>query len=299
MKFGLVVDNLDSIESKKLYNESLKLFDNVVLLDNLKDLLIILERNNLPKIHLIGEDISDIDLLMIRSTKKYKLQKTVLAKCLKNCGCNIIDPDERFKVGFASKILSSIGRHEKNCMVDTYMSFSHRALSIRYLRDNNINKVFVKPVTGAGNRGTHTFNIPELFEFSNQYDYELPLFIQKFIEIDKEYRVFVVDGRVIAFLKKIRKENGRIKYKRMTYRRLGEYVRSHVSEIGVLGVDACKDINGDFYIIEANRSPMFRGIEKKTGINISYEILRRYNHEKNNSRTVRQEISSTQIVVKW
>ena len=284
MKFGLCIDNIDSTESKKLYNESLKLFDNVILLDNLRDLLIILERENLPKVFIGNENISDINLLMIRSTKKHRLQKTVLSKCLKNCGCDIVDPDERFKAGFASKVLSSIGRHEKNCITDTYISFSHKATQnlIDYLIDKHIEKIFIKPIDGSRNKGTHVFNDNEcghhfqLEEFSRKFNYELPLFIQKFIEIDKEYRVFIVNGEVIAFLKKIRRENGSIKYKKMRYQRLGEYVANHVSQIGVLGVDACKDIHGNFYIIEANRSPMFRGIEKKTGINISHEILRRY-----------------------
>jgi len=277
-KFALVVDNLNSEEARKLYNEAQNSFETLLLTD-LSKLLFILEKGNPPKVLFEGNDISNINILMIRSSRNNKVAKAVLAHVFHNLGANIIDPTERFPIGFASKLLSTISRHKKNCIVDTYLSFSHQATLnlISYL--NTDRKLFIKPINSSQSRGIEIVeNLSQLRNISNNFSFthkndNITLYIQKFIDIDKEYRMFMVNGKIITSMKKIRRESGGIKYKRMRFTRLAEFVIEHVSKTGVLGIDACQDTDGNFYIIEANRSPMFHYLEDRTGINISKEIF--------------------------
>lgn len=277
-KFALVVDNLNSEEARKLYNEAQNLFETLLLTD-LSKLLFILERDNPPKVLYDGNNISDINILMIRSSRNNKVAKSVLAHIFHNLGANIIDSIERFPIGFASKLLSTISRHKKNCTTDTYLPFSRQATAnlISYL--NVDKKLLIKPINSSQSRGIEIIeNLSQLRNISNNFSFiykndNIPLYIQTFINIDKEYRMFMVNGKIIASMKKIRGENGGIKYKRMRFARLAEFVVEHVSKTGVLGIDACQDTDGNFYIIEANRSPMFHYLEDRTGINISREIF--------------------------
>ena len=284
-KFGLVVDNLESEESREIWDEAQGVFESTVLINNFSELLIILEQNSPPKILLGTQNISDINVLMIRSSKHNKVAKSVLAHTFNNLECNIVDPLDRFPVGFASKLSSTITRHNRGCIIDTYLSFSHNSTInlICYLSTKADHKLFIKPINSSQNRGAQKINtLQELEEVSYDFGYLyrgdiIPLYIQKYIEIEKEYRIFVLNGEVIASMKKRRREDGSIKYIKKRFRRLAEFVVGNVSPIGILGVDACKDINGNFYIIEANRSPMFRALENRTKINVAHEILTKLN----------------------
>ena len=277
-KFAMV-DNLESEEARKLWEEAQTYYEEAILLDDLSKLLILLEKGHAPKVLYDNVDISDTNIIMVRSSRHHRAAKAVLVRVFENLGANIIDPTERFPVGFASKLLTAISRHKKDCSTSTYLSFSHQSTLnlISHLGSNQ--KLFIKPITGSQSRGIETLNSPEaLRSYSSRLSYSygeniIPLFIQNYINIDKEYRMFVVNGKIIASMKKIRKANGNISYKRMRFARLAEFVIENVSKTGILGVDACQDVEGNFFIIEANRSPMFHYLEDKTGINISREIF--------------------------
>uniref|UniRef100_A0A6H2A479 ATP-grasp fold RimK-type domain-containing protein n=1 Tax=viral metagenome TaxID=1070528 RepID=A0A6H2A479_9ZZZZ len=277
-KFAMV-DNLETEEARKLWEEAQTYYEGTILLKDLSKLLVLLEKDHAPKILYDNVDISDTDIIMVRSSRHHKAAKAVLVRVFENLGANIIDPTERFPVGFASKLLTSISKHKKGCSVSTYLSFSHQSTLnlISYLETDQ--KLFIKPINGSQSRNVWTLNTLEAFRsYSSNFSYSyrediIPLFIQKFINIDKEYRMFVVNGKIIASMKKIRKANGNISYKRMRFARMAEFVIEHVSKTGILGVDVCQDIGGNFFIIEANRGPMFHYLEDKTGINISREIF--------------------------
>lgn len=275
MKFILVADNTDSEETQKLWEEANNLFENAILMTTLSSLLFVLERNHPPKIFYNSEDISDANIVYCRSTKHNRVAKSVLMHTFEKLGANIVDSASRFPIGFASKLLSSIERHSKNCIVDTYISFSYDAThKLISLLPNN-QRLFIKPINGSQNRGTCEILAGNLLDgsYNHRYSENNPLYIQKFIDIDKEYRIFLVNGQIVGNMKKVRRGDGSIKYKRMRFARLHEFVIQNVSDKGVLGVDACQDVNGEFYIIEANRSPMFRALENRTNSNIAREIL--------------------------
>lgn len=280
-RFLLIVKNLESEENKRLADEADTIFDEVKILDeaNIKNTAVILKKGSPIKIYNGNIDISNQDIIMIRNSNHERIIKSVLAHAYEKLGANIVDPVGCYTIGFPTKILSSIGRHEKECAPDTYLVFSKEELG-NIINSNNTDTFFVKPINGSQSRGTKIVQgYRGLLEAANDYNFSMqrqtiPFYFQKYIDIHVEYRMFFVNGNLVKSMKKIRRDDGSIRYRAMRFRRLAEFVKERISDSGILGVDCCNDTDGNFYIIETNRSPMFRALERVTDTNIAQSVLR-------------------------
>jgi ribosomal protein S6--L-glutamate ligase len=110
------------------------------------------------------------------------------------------------------------------------------------------------------------------------------IMLQKFIKESEgsDYRIFVIDGKVVATMKRIAKEGD---FRANVHRggkseavelpREFEKIAINSAEIiglQVAGVDILESKEGPL-VIEVNSSPGFQGLEKATGINIARKII--------------------------
>lgn len=104
---------------------------------------------------------------------------------------------------------------------------------------------------------------------------------QEFVEIEKEFRVFVIGGMALgAFSKKTEGwlhnvAKGAEPVKETLTPELAETAvkAAQVLETEIAGVDIGITKRG-LFVLEVNRSPQFRGFEKATGINVAEEIVK-------------------------
>lgn len=113
----------------------------------------------------------------------------------------------------------------------------------------------------------------------------LKLFIfQEFLPIHKEYRVFVLNNKVLGTMQRIPKEGDfRANFSLGGTVKLASLSPEHeqlcinaakATKAYIAGVDLALTTDNKPYIIEVNRTPGFRGLEKATGQNIAKEIAK-------------------------
>jgi hypothetical protein len=142
------VDKLN-YEKNTLYNEAKKLYDKVILIDTREVVYKFIQCLERPIITLHGNDISRLDSLIIRSTKNRESSTALLVHTLRLCGCDIFDPIERFSVGYASKLLSTVERFEKGVSSNTFLVFNYNnAIEIiSQLEEMNYFPLIAKPIS--------------------------------------------------------------------------------------------------------------------------------------------------------
>jgi RimK family alpha-L-glutamate ligase len=131
-------------------------------------------------------------------------------------------------------------------------------------------------------------NTTELHAFVEKFGF--PLLLQKYIPIQFDYRVMVVDGKVLGAMKRYNSRDDFLTVRaggvresvELPQEALDVALRSTaVAGLSVAGVDLLEH-KGIFYRIEVNMSPQFRVFEKTTHINVAGAICdmaeRRY-HE--------------------
>ena len=139
-----------------------------------------------------------------------------------------------------------------------------------------------KPVTGRHGEG---IVIHEDFEsLKNEVSgAKENLLIQKYLDIESEYRIFVVGDVALGCVEKKAAPGKQIanyaagaSFTAVEMPRifLDEAVKLCKSqEIDIGGVDIVKTKKGEYYILEINRCPEFRAFSEATGINVAEKII--------------------------
>jgi RimK family alpha-L-glutamate ligase len=157
---------------------------------------------------------------------------------------------------------------------------------ITALRQNNTEQypmLVLKPLFGSQGKGVRmlqaadTLPIPMLQHVDGVY------YLQQFIKSAKtshDYRVMVVAGKAIAAMKR----HGIDWVNNVAFGAQCEYVElsdqlaelavkaAHAVDIDYCGVDIIQAENGDFYVLEVNSIPAWRGLQNVTDFNIA-EVL--------------------------
>lgn len=146
--------------------------------------------------------------------------------------------------------------------------------------------IIMKPKKGARGENIHLLERRE-DPYSLADDLSSYIF-QNFIHNRGDYRVFVVGGRAVAFMRRVAKKGtylnnyskgGRI-YKvkdKNVIKRLSDIATNvaAVFKLTIAGIDILEDLNGNLYFMELNTIPQWRGIEKiNPDINVADEIVR-------------------------
>ena len=110
------------------------------------------------------------------------------------------------------------------------------------------------------------------------------LFIfQEFLNIKKEYRVFVVGNKVLSAMQRIPKPGdfranfslgGSVKAAQITDIMQDISLKAHQAvQAEISGVDYAVTQDNQYYILEVNRTPGFKGLEQATQVNIAKHIV--------------------------
>lgn len=277
-------------EKKALYDAAQQYFERVLLIDP-QDVLYLFERGAArPRVLYKGQDIADLNVLMVRSTGGREASSAMLAHTLAFCGCNTVDPLERFSVGFASKLLTTIDRFERGVGSNSYIAFGGRnaVVLLQHLNISPEQPILYKPAAGRKGEGVLTFtDLDTALDFVRQTDpemvaSEMPFLFQTFEHFVAEYRVMVMNGEVLGMVEKIRAEGavaanaaqGGI-FVAANVPEVMDFVREHVSHEGLLGVDVAIDDEGALHLIETNRAPMWGAFEAATGVRVAEEVMER------------------------
>ncbi len=112
---------------------------------------------------------------------------------------------------------------------------------------------------------------------------EQNLLIQNFLELDSEYRIFVVGNKALGAVakkaapgKKIANYAAGAKFEpvELSEEHLNEAIRlCQLQEIDIGGVDVVKTKDGRWYLLEINRCPEFQAFSSATKINVANEII--------------------------
>lgn len=279
-----------NFEKRSLYEAAQRVYDEVVLLDSREVVYEFLRGEQKPLVRYRGRDISGLTSLHVRSTKGREASIAILVRALSLCGCDIFDPIDRFFVGYASKLLSTVSRSKTGIGTDTYIAFDKaQALELvaELIRNNQLPLV-IKPI--AGKRGVGVSLLTNALDVINavsehfevRLDNDFPVFLQKYVNFVAEYRVMMVDGDILGVALKQRAE-GKVAANvaqgatlvAVNEPSVNDFVNEYVRESGVLGVDVALDSLGSYHIIESNRAPEWETFQEVTGVDVAGYIVAR------------------------
>lgn len=282
-----VLSELD-YERQRLYEKASKLFDEVILVDTRACSYQFLRQNSKPIILHHGRDITHINALHIRGRRERESSTAILARTLSYLGCHISDPVKQLPIGKATKLVGTLERFKKQIGADSFLAFDY-ANAMRMV-ESIADKTFpliAKPIDGRRGEGIELledFDAVENYieEFIEQReDLDIPIFLQKFIDYRNEFRVFIIDGRVLGVVEKHQMDKSKItanaaqggEFKQVENPAVAKFALAYVRKQGIYGVDVAIDSVGDLHIIESNRTPQFAAFEGATGIDVASEIL--------------------------
>jgi len=143
------------------------------------------------------------------------------------------------------------------------------------------------PIIGSLGLGSVLVDNPDTaYQLSRSlYAFKLPIYIQRYIEKPGyDIRVFVVGDRVISAMKRVIEcgwktniaQGARgVAISEKDYPDAFELAIKAAKVLGLdyTGVDIIVDHDGNYYIIEANASPLWRGLWMATGVNAAEHII--------------------------
>jgi len=275
-------------ECKQLYAGLISEYDSVILINPKKTGFCFIRGNKTPTIYYNGELLPKIDTAFVRSTKYREKSICVLVHALQHTGCNVVDDIDEIYMPRWSKLLTSIERWERNVGTTTYIAFS-RKTAFKMASECIPMPCIYKPFDGAQSEDITPIqdtyglkqNIREFFEERESTDD--PYYCQPFINIQKEYRILVHDGLVVAMARKIKKKNmsnpdnvaSGSRFKPVRNNTISTFVESNVNNKGILGVDLCIDDGNNYHIIETNRAPQWTRMNNRSKRNLVKEMILR------------------------
>jgi glutathione synthase/RimK-type ligase-like ATP-grasp enzyme len=277
-----------SYELQSLHDEGSRLYDRVVLIDPIQVTYLFDRSEDKPIIFYHNETISDLTSLIVRGTKGCETSIAILVNSLKNCGCDVLDPPDRFSGVRASKLLTTLDRHQEKIGTDSYYAFTYETAItlVNRLYESNKFPLVAKPIDGSKGMNVRKLDNPQdAIEYITQFfkrkaSVDSPLFLQQFIAFVAEYRAFVIGGTCVGLARKIAQSDSFIlnaaqggAFFVAEDQNIISFIEEHVSKEGILGVDVAVDSKGNIHIIEANRAPLWKEFERATGINVAQRII--------------------------
>lgn len=233
-----------------------------------------------------GEDITNIDTLVVRGSGEYGGALSVLSSVLFLTNCLVADPSSRFSAGYSSKLKTTIRRYTLGVSSETYLSYYLDGANemISRIKNNGKLPVIVKPVDGKRSRGRVVVKTAKRLReiakefFDNRKSEKIPFYVQPFENILHEYRVMITDGQIIAIAEKIKNSatatGSAFVVPKHDIKEVSSFARGYCSTIGTVGADIAETDRG-FIVIEENRAPQWRRLQEITGIDIADAIIRK------------------------
>jgi len=258
------------------YREALGFYDEVLYINPSQ---VIYQSNpNTDTIEAFYKDYLLNELAMLY-TFGYHTDTLILAHCLEQVGCPISDPYETLSRGSIGKLRDLFNCSSTGLTTPAYVLPSLNAVTelLGRLGDDDFPLVR-KPFRGNKGRGIKLIgDRPALLRAGEQHfkRRQEPMLLEKFVDFQNEYRVYVVDGIPIDAYEKVRAQG------ELT---ANVHQGAHVRELpaprqcelfakimpiveaqlarGVFGLDLATTSNGGLHLIEINRTPGFAGLDR-------------------------------------
>jgi len=292
LTFGIVTINSYpnlNYEKQAIYDNAVQHFKQVLLIDPRKVSYQFIRGAKKPIIRYLGENLANLSALHIRGSSKMSNSTSILAHSLDYCGCVINDPIYKFKTKSGSKLLATVGQYEDHTGSSSFIAFDLES-TLKLITSIEAKKLFpiiVKPINGRQGNGIFLLKTAaEMLAYTNNFfeertDADTPIFFQTYVAFVKEYRIFVIDKKIIGLVVKL-KQKGQIvanAAKGATFipietpqQVIVEFILDNVSD-GIYGVDVAIDTDGGIHLIEANMSPNWKAFQQATGIDVAAVII--------------------------
>lgn len=278
-----------SFEIDQLFAAASPFFDQVLLVHPDELEFLFASHVSGAQVFLGDQAVHDADALIVRSTLGCEESTRLLALSLYSRGCELLDPVERFNGSIAGKSTMTLKGMRDKSLPDTFIAFYPEQAQhmISRLIDQSVYPLVGKPTVGS--RGEYVAFLTDAkaaHDYATQFFRKFPgissgIIFQKYIDIAREFRVIVLDGKVLGMVEKSASQNGfgRNAALGSTFmpcheEPIADFTQAHVSSKGLLGVDTALDQNGRIFVIESNRSPQWKAFEEATGAQVALHIMK-------------------------
>ncbi len=148
-------------------------------------------------------------------------------------------------------------------------------------------KAVIKPLMGSLGLGSYMVKDEDeaYYVVNLLLEFKQPILVQKYLDKrnNRDIRVFTIDGETVAAIYRYSTSSWKTNIARgakavkaelsMEQRRLAVEAASC---LGLLyaGVDLLETPNGEYYVLEVNASPLWRGLQNATGVDVAAAIAR-------------------------
>lgn len=277
-----------SFNESVYYNEALKFYDEVMYIDPLHVTYKLDRDSQSVSVYHEGYLLNDISMLYVFG---YKTETLLLVKALQYCGCPTSDPYHLISRESLGKLSDLLGLVRSGAGTTAHILPSVDA-AIPYLEalDDDAYPLLRKPIAGNKGRGIRKLqNREEAIKACTSHfrRSENVLLLERFMDYQHEYRVYVVDGLPVESYEKLKKEGSVVSNLHQggsvvavetgLKQRLFDYVTERLQDklqTGIYGLDLAITGTGEIHIIEVNRTPGFNGLARLGLVN-----LPRYAHQ--------------------
>jgi RimK family alpha-L-glutamate ligase len=163
------------------------------------------------------------------------------------------------------------------------------AESIRKIAAQNNQTLVIKPLFGSQGLGVRKLQAHEPLPVPMQQFVDGVYYLQQLIETPMiagenaphDYRVFVINGKVVAAMKRIGTSwvnnvaaGGRCEVAEQN-QSMSELALKAAAAVAIdyCGVDIIQSINGDYYVLEVNSIPAWKGLQSVTELNVAQLLV--------------------------
>ena len=236
--------------------------------------------------------VNEIDSIIVRPIGKCSLDQAIyrmdLLHVLQDLGVEVINKPWAIEIA-SDKFRTLYLLRKHGLPVPKTLVTENARLASRFTSKLIGNEIVIKPMFGSRGFGIFKLKLSDFNEIVwrivNDLTYlKQVVYIQKFIE-HKGYdiRLFVIDNQVIAGMYRIATFDWKTNIAKGGKPKPLNKIPNELQEIAVkackvidceiAGVDVL-EINGDYYILEVNSQPGWKGLQQVTKVNIAKEIIK-------------------------
>lgn len=265
-----------TFNEREYYLEALHYYNEVLFIDPRQVTYTLDRRKNLIIIQHEGMVLNDLAMLYTFG----RIEETLLlVKYLEMCGCPTSDPFNTISRDCLGKITESLHIFSKGAGTTSHILTS-LSLAREYLAklDPTFFPLLNKPIWGNQGKGIVAFHSSQeaiAFCESHFKKRDVILVFEQLMKYQYEYRVYVVDGKTVETYEKVRNDDAVVMnlhqgaHPRLVDEAVKERIFAFINEqlperyrLGVYGVDLAVTDEGQYHIIEINRTPGFTGLLK-------------------------------------
>ncbi len=265
-----------------------------VLAFRFRDLIVRIDRD--VKVFCRGTDIKDIiDIVLVRPIGKCSLEQAIyrmdILYLIKDLGIDVINDPTSIEIAIDKfRALYLFALNGLKVPYTLVTENEHRIFDINDIPE----KLIIKPLFGSRGHGVFSIHRDTSIEYHRDLIWRIcfyltslksVLYIQKQISTKGEdYRIFVIGDRAIAGM--VRKsqsgwktnvsQGGKPIPLKNIPREIEDISIKACKIIGceIAGVDVVRGDDGEYYILEVNTQPGWRGLQECTRIDIAKEIIK-------------------------